>query len=101
MLRVTCDSCGRDLPASENHHVVKIEVFAVREPAELTEADLDKDHMEALGDMLQDMEVTGHVPAVEPRSRQFRYDLCDGCRARFVRDPLGREVSPKFHFSKN
>ena len=101
MLRVSCDHCGREVPAGENHHVVKVEVFAVSEPVGLTEADLDKDHMEALSDMLREQEDAGQGPSPEPRSRQFRYDLCDECRARFVQDPLGRETSLKFHFSNN
>ena len=101
MLRVMCDCCGREISAGENHHIVKIEVFAPCENAHLTEADLDKDHMEALGDMLRESEDAGVEPALEPRTRQFRYDLCDDCRKRYVRDPLGREVMPKFHFSKN
>src|ERR1700749_5157708 len=58
MLHVTCDGCGKELRAGEDHHVVKIEVFAPHDPAELTEADLDEDHMEAVGELLRQMEET-------------------------------------------
>lgn len=101
MLRVTCDRCGREVPAGENHNVVKVEVFAASDPAALTEADLDKDHMESLNEMLRETKDGGDPPPLEPRTRQFRYDLCDDCRQRYVRDPLGREAAPKFHFSAN
>ena len=100
MLRVTCDCCGKEVSSGENHHVVKVEVFVANDPAPLSEADLDKDHMEAIAEMLREDKDSDPSP-VEPRTRQFRYDLCDGCRRRYVRDPLGREAAPKFLFSAN
>ena len=101
MLRVFCDGCGEELPAGHCHHVVKIEVFTASDTSTMTDADLDQDHMEAVGDMLREGEEAGEEAALEPLTRQFRYDLCDACRQRFVRDPLGRETAPKFLFSKN
>lgn len=101
MLRVICDTCGKELRLGEDHHIVKIEVFAAHDPAELTEADLDEDHMEAFSAMLQQLEETDESPALEPSRRQLRYDLCGNCRKRYLRDPLGRENAPKFHFSEN
>ena len=100
MLRVTCDCCGKEVFCGENHHVVKVEVFTTNDPATVTEADLDKDHMEAIAEMLCEAK-DGEQSPLEPRTRQFRYDLCDGCLRRYVRDPLGRETAPKFHFSAN
>jgi hypothetical protein len=32
---------------------------------------------------------------------QLRFDLCPECRKKFVQNPLGRELSKQFHFSKN
>jgi hypothetical protein len=102
MLHVTCDLCGKKLAAGEDHHfVVKIEAFAAHDPAEITEADLDEDHMEAVSELLRDLEENAGEVEVAPSSRSFRYDLCSECHTRFVRDPLGKEVAQKFHFSKN
>lgn len=101
MLRVTCDGCGKELRSGEDHHVVRIEVFAAQDPAELTEADLDEDHMEAVGELLRRLEETEAQVELEPASRRMRYDLCSQCRSRYLRDPLGRETSPKCQFSKN
>jgi hypothetical protein len=101
MLHVTCDCCGRELRAGENHFVVKIEVFAAHDPAELTEADLDEDHMEAVSQLLQELEEKEEVATLEPVSRQLRYDLCMDCRTRYLRDPLCKEAAQKFHFSEN
>jgi hypothetical protein len=103
MLHVTCDLCGKELrPGDDHRYVVKIEVFAAHDPAEITEADLDEDHMEAVSQLLRDMEDhVGDVDEADPASQNFRYDLCPDCRRRFARDPLGRDVAQKFDFSEN
>jgi hypothetical protein len=101
MLHITCDLCGKELGTGADHYVVKIEVFAAHDPAEITEADLEEDHMEAVSQMLQDAEDHGGAERIEPASQQFRYDMCPECRKRFVRDPLSKEAAQKFHFSEN
>jgi len=103
MLHVTCDLCGKEFRQGDDHrYVVKIEVFAAHNPAELTEADLDEDHMEAVSQLLQDMEEGLADPELaEPATQNFRYDLCPHCRSKFARDPLGKEGAQKFHFSEN
>jgi hypothetical protein len=101
MLHVTCDGCGKELQAGENHFVVKIEIFAAQDPSELTEADLDEDHMEAVSELLQQMDDLEEVQTLEPVSRHLRYDLCQECHTRYLRDPLSKEAAQKFHFSEN
>ncbi len=101
MLHVTCDHCGKQMRAGEDRYVVKIEVFAAHDPAEITEADLEEDHMEAVSELLRELECAGDPDAVEPASRRMRYDLCPTCRQRFLRDPLSRESAQKFDFSEN
>ena len=103
MLHVTCDLCGKELrPGDDNRYVIRMEVFAAQDPAKLTEADLDEDHMEAVSQLLREMEDGRADPAVlEPSTRCFRYDVCPTCRARFVRDPLGKDTAQKFDFSEN
>jgi hypothetical protein len=104
MIHVTCDLCGKDLrPGNDHSFVVKIEVFPLKDPTELTAADMEEDHLEAVSSMLREMEEdglegTGHI---EPADRRFRYDLCPECHEKFVRDPLGREPAPNFDFSEN
>jgi hypothetical protein len=103
MLHVTCDLCGKELrPGNDHRYVIKIEVFAAHDPAEITEADLDDDHMEAVSQLLRETEDGLADPDLEERSpRNFRYDLCPECRTKFVRDPLGKEAAQKFDFSEN
>src|SRR5262245_22420881 len=103
MLHVTCDLCGKELcPGHDHRYVVKVEVFAAHDPAKITEADLDDDHMEAVSQLLQELEDNpDEIELVEPGCKQFRYDLCPECHQRLLRDPLGRDTAQKFHFSKN
>src|SRR3954454_6728145 len=86
MLHVTCDLCGKVLrPGDDQHFVVKVEVFAAQDPAEITEADLDDDHMEAIGELLREMEVNGDEGGdLERPTQHFRYDLCPHCRKKFT-----------------
>ncbi len=100
MVHVTCDLCGKELLAGEDHYVVKIEVFAAHQPAGITEADLDEDHMEAVSQLLRDREEADTGELV-PVSQQFRYDLCPGCRKKYVQSPLAKELASKFDFSEN
>ena len=102
MIHVTCDLCGKELrPREDQRYVVKIEAFAAHDPHELTEADLDADHMEAISQMLHDLEESGDSPELVEPSKNFRYDLCQDCHQKFVRNPLAKEPAQKFDFSEN
>ena len=57
--------------------------------------------MEAVSELLRDLEeADGGVDLPEP-SKHLRYDLCPECHQRFLRDPLGKEHQHKLFFSKN
>ena len=103
MLHVTCDLCGRELcPGQDQRFVVKVEVFAAHDPAKITEADLDDDHMEAVSELLREMEDGLEDPdLIEPSYKHFRYDLCPECQKKYLRDPLSKEAAQKFDFSEN
>jgi hypothetical protein len=102
MLHVTCDLCGKQFrPGDDCHYVVKIEAYAAHDPTELTEADLDEDHMEAVSQLLQDLEDNLASHDLPEPCKNFRYDMCADCHRKFVRDPLGKETAQKFDFSEN
>jgi hypothetical protein len=100
MIHYTCDLCTKKLPADERF-VVKMEVYAAHDPAELTEADLEDDNLEAICEKIQELEDNDECAELTPMTKEFRYDLCRDCHQRFLRDPLGREQSKKVSFSKN
>ena len=85
------------LAGSESRYVVKMEVFAAHDPAELTEDDFDADHLEEIGQLLSE-ESPDAEPA--PAFKKLRYDLCPPCHKKFLADPLSREAT-KFEFSEN
>jgi hypothetical protein len=102
MLHVTCDLCGKPIRSKEDRHfVVKVEVYAAHDPAELTDEDLDEDLLEAVSALLEEAEDGADLAPVPPASQQLRYDLCTACRERFLRDPLGKDAAQKFDFSEN
>ena len=103
MIHVTCDLCGKDLqPGDNQHYVVKIEVYAAQDPCQLTEADLDDDHLQAISEILSEEEtevIDGEVD--EPLRSHHRFDLCPACQKKFRKDPLNREANLHFDFSEN
>ncbi len=99
MLHITCDHCGRSLETDDTHFVVRVEIFAAG-PVE-KEVDLDADHMEAVSQLLEETEEAGYPEAADSNGQQLRFDLCPSCRARYARDPFGKESGQKLHFSEN
>src|SRR6516225_1036435 len=91
MLHITCDLCGKELRAGQDHYVVKIEVFAQQDPAQLIEADLEEDHMEAVSQLLRELDDEEAAEAIEPARRHLRYDLCPECRQRYLDNPLNKD----------
>jgi hypothetical protein len=105
MLHITCDLCGTELRPGQDHYVVKIEVFARHDPTQLTEEDLEEDHMEAVSQLLHELNDDEVAEAIQPSRQQLRYDLCPECRQRYLDNPLQKdpvkEAAQKFDFSEN
>ena len=105
MRHFSCDLCGKDLTApADARYVLRMEVAPAAAGGVncLCEADLDQDHLDAMADMLDDLEANpaADPPAVPP-TQHLEFDLCPGCRQKFVADPLGRDRAKKLRFSKN
>jgi hypothetical protein len=102
MVHFTCDRCGKDLTSSgDPRYVVKIVAYAGFDQNELTPDDLDDDHMEAVSELLQQQEHLSPEELDAQSFKGFRFDLCPECHARFIKDPLKREMSWALNFSKN
>lgn len=99
MLHFTCDLCGHQL--DDRRYVAKVEVYPTFDPDAIDEDDLDKDHLQALADAIEEMELTGECPVDEQAAQEFRFDLCPSCQQRYVKDPLCRDALARLHFSKN
>ena len=99
MLHFTCDGCGK--PVDEERFVARIEVYPAFDPDQITEADLDADHLAEMSQMLDDLDLSEDDLDSECGTRQLRLDLCSECRKRFLADPLGREGKRRLNFSEN
>lgn len=110
MLHYSCDFCKRPIDtATDVRHVVKIEVFqAVEESCESGCPDDDAcgeqaDHLEEMQDLLEsidDHDLDRDVLFNEG-TQSLRFDLCDACRQRFLKNPLGIKTGKKLDFSQN
>jgi len=99
MLHYSCDLCGKDLTDGlDSRFVLRMEVFAAHDPAEITECDLGDDHLEEMGQLLREADEMDLEPA--PAFKKMRFDMCPPCHRKFLADPLSREVQ-KFDFSEN
>ncbi len=101
MRHFSCDICSKNLTGSETRYVVRMETFAIEERPQLTDADLEQDHIEAMAEMLAELEEAGDITETVPTQSKREFDLCPACHRKFSADPLGREPARKLHFSKN
>jgi len=108
MLHYSCDICKRPIDThSDVHHVVKIEVFpAVEDIADHGCCDAsgsqeDADHLEEMQDMLEHLDDEDLPAILNDGARSMRFDLCDACRQRFVKNPLGVKPGKQLDFSNN
>ena len=109
MLHYSCDLCKRPIDtATDVRHVVKIEVFqAVEEGGGSgccgAEAEDMGDHLDDMQHMLEtiderDLHAEGDFNG---GAQSLRFDLCDACRTRFLKNPLGIKTGKKLDFSQN
>lgn len=105
MVHFTCDLCGKDIThVGEPRYVVKIAAYAGFDPNQITDRDLDEDHMEAVSELLRREEIEGSGSSDDldaPSYKGFRYDLCPECHSRFIKDPLHRDQLRLLNFSEN
>ena len=111
MLHYSCDLCKRPINThSDIRHVVKIEVFPAVEDAPETECchagcdEQDADHLEEMQELLEHIDehtIAGHDVSFDDEARSMHFDLCDACRQRFVKNPLGFRSGKQLDFSNN
>ena len=89
--------CGKDLDATAERFIVKLEVFAAAETTAILEEDLESDHLEEIAELLREESET---PTPTPAYQERRYDLCTDCQKTFLANPLKHETQ-KFDFSPN
>jgi hypothetical protein len=109
MLHYSCDLCKRPIDAhADVRHVVKIEVFqAVEEGSDCSPGNCcsnagdDEDHLEEMQELLERLDDHDCSGLLDDGTVSLRFDLCDACRQRFVKNPLGVKTGKKLDFSQN
>jgi hypothetical protein len=103
MLHYSCDICQRPIDSKAGaRHVVKIEVFPAIEdgqPCGCEGEGSDADHLEEMQDLLERLDCEDAV--IDDATQSMRFDLCDVCRQRFVKNPLGVKSGKQLDFSQN
>jgi len=100
MIHYSCDMCGRSI--REQRYSAKIEVAAEFDPDELTEEDLEGDHLAMISEALDEMESTADFELADSGPKQFHFDLCADCARRYVKSPLKSERSAtRVKYSQN
>lgn len=102
MIHYSCDRCRRLIESRQLvRYAVTIEVEAVLDTRNETEADDDRDCLLELDQMLEQLEdevLDEEHPAVYQRKQ---FDLCPECYRQFIKNPMGREKTVPFGFSHN
>ena len=101
MIHYSCDCCKRVLDPDDLRYVVKMEVYAAFDPATMDEGDGDRDHLQEIQEILQRAEDASDEQIGSDVYEQLRFDLCTDCRKKFLKNPIARELSKQFEFSKN
>lgn len=101
MLHYSCDLCKRPIDIHRDvRHVVKIEVFPAVEDVESDIELADVDNLEEMHELLENLDDQADDAADTP-TRSLRFDLCDACRQRYLKNPLGAKSSKQLNFSNN
>jgi hypothetical protein len=77
-----------------------MEVYASLDPTD-DELDGDEDHLQEIQDILERMDDAEDDRLGDDVYQQFHYDLCAGCRKKFLKNPLSKPTVSHFDFSKN
>lgn len=100
MIHFSCDRCKRELDALHDlRYVVRVEVEAALDH-EIESVD-HVDHLTEIDGILENSGEMGCDQFGDDLFQKHRYDLCLDCYRQFIKNPLGREISIPFGFSKN
>lgn len=102
MIQYCCDRCKRVLDSTDElRYVVRIEIEAKFDGSN-DEPDEDRDHLLELDEVLERLENSSDSDSIDDDLyRRQRFDLCPECYRKYLKNPLGRELSAPLGFSNN
>ncbi|TWT55322.1 hypothetical protein KOR42_29500 [Thalassoglobus neptunius] len=99
MIHYSCDLCGKSL--GKERYEANIEITPVHDPDELTEDDLDTDHLQQIGEEISQMGSTKDFELEETGPKRMKFDFCTACAHRFAKTPLHPKMSRAVRYSEN
>jgi len=93
MIHVTCDRCAKLIGQDERRHVVRIHISPAFDPNEISDDDLDVDHLKEVGDLIKSIEQNPDAAGIATTPHAMRCDLCEECLEAFVQHPVGTEAT--------
>ena len=101
MIHHSCDRCKRMIDRAEDaRHVVRIEVETPLDLSSLEDLEEDRDYLNELNDVLEDLDVDDES-LMEMLPQRMQFDLCPDCYRKFISDPLGADTRVPVGFSRN
>ncbi len=89
MIRYECDKCGRAMAANDRQrYIVKMEIYAAADHLDL-DADAPADPARAMAEVLDELAAADPDEVEDQTYRAFRFDVCDACRRKLLKQPLG------------
>ena len=95
----SCDRCGATLGQPADCYKLTIAIRPA--PGDRPGRDGVDDPVQAMAELLDEMEESGDYPALPAPGHRAEFNLCSACRARYAADPLGRNPGRGLRFSKN
>lgn len=99
MIHYSCDRCGCSL--GKDRFEVKIEVTPVFDPEEITEEELNADHLQKIAEEIEALQSTGDFELEETGSKFLNMDFCSRCAKQFLNSPVQVASSSRVTFSNN
>lgn len=100
MLHYSCDRCQRMIDGEDDlRYVVKVEAHAAISFGD--EVDEDRDHLEDIEEILNELDEEDCGVVGEDIYQKRRYDLCPDCFRKYMKNPLGTEMPMHLGFSTN
>lgn len=100
MIHYTCDRCKQVIdPAQDQRYIVRMEIQPALDPVDSLDSEDDRDHLMEVDDLLVQLEDHENVDDLIPQFKSF--DLCQDCYRRFVKNPVGGEITAQLGFSNN
>ncbi len=101
MIHYSCDRCKREInPEQDLRYIVRLEIEVAVDQLSGEVVD-DMDHLQDLEELLESNDEYCGSTLGEELYQRKRYDLCANCYRHYMKNPLGKETSAPFGFSKN